>query len=228
MVKKTNGNEFNGAERPTTGRRRLKPDDRERLIVQEAIKFFAEVGFEGRTRDLAKRIGVTQPLLYRYFPNKDCLIERVYQEVYLGRLNPKWPDLVTDRSLSLRQRLLTFYTEYQTAIYNYEWVRIFMFSGLRGVGINERYLNVMQQRILEPICHELRAEHALPEGANITISDLEMELIWGLHGQFFYRAIRKWIYNLPVPDDFSDILANDVDAYIETAPRVVKKLLAAH
>ena len=52
-------------------RRRLKREDRERMIVERAIEFFAEVGFAGQTRELAQRIGVTQPLLYRYFPTKE-------------------------------------------------------------------------------------------------------------------------------------------------------------
>jgi len=58
-------------------RRRLPRHERERLIVEEAVRFFAEVGFEGQTRALAQRLGVTQPLLYRYFPDKGALIERL-------------------------------------------------------------------------------------------------------------------------------------------------------
>ena len=46
-------------------KKRLTPSDREQEIIDEAVQFFAEVGFGGRTRDLAKRIGITQPLLYR-------------------------------------------------------------------------------------------------------------------------------------------------------------------
>jgi AcrR family transcriptional regulator len=64
-------------------RKRLPRNEREQMIVQEAIRFFAEVGFEGQTRELARRLGITQPLIFRYFPTKDDLIERVYQEVYL-------------------------------------------------------------------------------------------------------------------------------------------------
>lgn len=206
--------------------RRLQPIDREKLIVEEAIKFFAEVGFEGRTRDLAKRIGVTQPLLYRYFPNKESLIERVYQEVYLGRLKPEWTTLIMDRSRPLSDRLLAFYAQYQTAVSNYEWVRIFMFSGLRNVGINERYLAVLEERILRPMCSELRAEHNFPDILQVPISSEEMELVWSLHGQFFYRAVRKWIYNLPTPDDLSEILQYDIDCYLEMAPRLLEKKFA--
>ena len=171
----------------TPKRRRLQPDDREKLILQEAIKFFADVGFEGRTRDLAKRIGVTQPLLYRYFPNKESLVERVYEEVYLGRLDPEWTERLTDRSVPLRKRLIAFYTDYQGAVSNYEWVRIFMYSGLRGVGINQRYLAVLEERVLTPIYRELRVHAGLPEHAGQPVPAQDMELIWSLHGQFFYR-----------------------------------------
>ncbi|WP_455722275.1 TetR family transcriptional regulator [Xanthobacter autotrophicus] len=62
-------------------RRRLSPAERERDIVAGAVAFFAEHGFDGATRDLARRLGITQPLLYRYFPGKDALLDRVYQEV---------------------------------------------------------------------------------------------------------------------------------------------------
>jgi AcrR family transcriptional regulator len=73
-----------------SARKRLQPFDRERLIVEAAVRFFAENGFEGQTRKLAASLGITQPLLYRYFPSKEALIERVYQEVFIGRWNPDW------------------------------------------------------------------------------------------------------------------------------------------
>ena len=207
------------------GRKRLQPDEREKLIVKEAIKYFADVGFDGGTRELARRIGVTQPLLYRYFPNKESLIERVYQEVYLGRLKPEWTNLITNRSIPLQQRLLIFYSDYQKAIFDYEWVRIFMFSGLRGVGINEKYLDVMEERILRPICAELRAENGFPDIQTFPITPYEMELIWGLHGQNFYRAVRKLIYDLPVPSDLSRILAHEIDAFLTMAPKELANIL---
>ena len=228
MVTKPVNHEAPVPKKKPAARKRLQPIDREKLIVEEAIKFFAEVGFEGRTRDLAKRIGVTQPLLYRYFPNKESLIERVYQEVYLGRLKPEWTSLIMDRSLSLSDRLLGFYTQYQSAVSNYEWVRIFMFSGLKSVGINERYLAVLEERILRPICTELRAEHEFPDILQVPISSEEMELVWSLHGQFFYRAVRKWIYNLPTPDDVSEILRYDIDCYLEMAPQLLGKKFAEY
>lgn len=61
--------------------RRMNPVEREQMIVRKAVKFFAEHGFDASTRELAKHIGVTQSLLYRYFPTKQALIEKVYSHV---------------------------------------------------------------------------------------------------------------------------------------------------
>jgi AcrR family transcriptional regulator len=47
--------------------RRLSPEEREQQIVEKAIQHFTRNGFGGSTRELARQIGVTQPLLYRFF-----------------------------------------------------------------------------------------------------------------------------------------------------------------
>jgi AcrR family transcriptional regulator len=69
--------------RARTKQKRLAPDDRRREFVAKATEFFSEEGFGGGTRALAHRLGVTQPLLYRYFPSKDDLIKEVYRTVYI-------------------------------------------------------------------------------------------------------------------------------------------------
>ena len=112
--------------------KRLSGPQREEHIIQEAIKFFSEVGFGGDTRELAKRLGVTQSLLYKYFPSKEALINRVFEVVYMGRWSPFWESVIQDRSLTLTERLTRLYTEYAKAALTRDWVRIFMFSGLRA------------------------------------------------------------------------------------------------
>jgi AcrR family transcriptional regulator len=69
--------------KPARGKqKRLPPDRRRRGFVAKATEFFSEHGFGGGTRDLARRLGVSQPLLHRYFPSKDDLIREVYRTVY--------------------------------------------------------------------------------------------------------------------------------------------------
>lgn len=188
-------------------RRRLPPKERREQIVNEAVRFFAEVGLEGNTRQLAKRLGVTQSLLFKYFATKEELLEAVYEKVYLGRLSNDWPDRLTDRSVPLRARLLAFYTEYSGLIFEHDWMRIFMFSGLAGAALNNRYLEHLGNVILRPV---------LAETAALTSGQTQptMEDLWNLHGGIVYIGIRTHIYGLPAPDHPEEVIARAIDKYL--------------
>ena len=190
-------------------RRRLPPEERRRQIVEGAVTFFADVGLDGKTRDLATRLGITQSLLFNYFANKAEIIEAVYAHVYLDRLSEDWPRRLTDRSVPLRERLLTFYSEYSELIFEYEWMRIFMFSGLAGAELNRRYLKHMGTVILLPLLEEIRAE------APQEVSP-EMEDIWNLHGGIVYIGIRRHIYQVPTPEDPSRAIERAVDRFLQS------------
>ncbi|MFK4659146.1 AcrR family transcriptional regulator, partial [Bradyrhizobium japonicum] len=164
-------------------RRNMRAADRERAIVDEAIRFFAEHGFEGQTRELAKRMGITHSAIYRHFPSKEALIERVYQEVYLSRWSPDWGSMIRDRSLSLEARLTRFYLDYVERVFEYNWVRIFVFSGMKSFGITGRYLDIVRREIIEPAAAELRHDLKLPDAKSHPLSERETELFWGLHGR---------------------------------------------
>lgn len=204
------------------GKRRLSPEQRSQDFVKKAIEFFAEVGFDGGTRDLAKRLGVTQPLLYRYFPTKDDLIKEVYRVVYLNRWKPEWDALLQDRSLPLRERLERFYGDYTAAIFNREWMRIYMFSGLRGVQINKWYQQLVEERILKRICVELRHAFGLPEDVSLIGPD-EMEVAWTLHGGIVYFGVREHIYDLPVPKDRAHLISTALDVFFEGGAETLRK-----
>ena len=189
-------------------RRRLHPDERRQLIVDGAVAFFAEVGLDGKTRDLAKRLGITQSLLFNYFANKDALIEAVYEQVYLNRLSPDWPRRLIDRDVPLRSRLLAFYADYSELIFEYEWMRIFMFSGLAGAELNRRYLEHMHIMILHPLIDEIRASSSRA----ITPS---MEDLWNLHGGIVYIGIRQHIYLMPCPEDPLKAIEKAIDRFLK-------------
>ena len=195
--------------------RRLSPADREQQIVGEAVRFFAEVGFSGQTRELAKRLGITQPLLYRYFPTKRDLIDRVFREIYLNRLDPDWSELLADRSRPLADRLVEFYLLYAEATHTYEWIRIYMFSALAGEDLNRRYTAIAEDKILKPICAELRHHCGLPGADVIPISALELEQVWIMHGGLFYYAVRKHIYQSEVEEDYAAIVSRAVAVTLE-------------
>src|SRR5207247_9833454 len=97
------------SKRAEAKQKRLSPDDRRREFVAKATEFFSEEGFGGGTRALARRLGVTQPLLYRYFPSKDDLIKEVYRTVYLDPLETGWEKLLRDRSRPIARSLPHLY-----------------------------------------------------------------------------------------------------------------------
>ena len=135
---------------------------------------------------------MTQPLLYRYFPSKDDLIKEVYRTVYLEPLDTGWEKLLADRSRPIRHRLQEFYSAYTDAIFTRKWLRIYLYSGLKGLDINRWYVGVVRDKILTRIIRECRHEAGLPVQSKPTASELEMA--WVFHGGIFYYGIRKYIY----------------------------------
>ncbi|MGU7772612.1 TetR/AcrR family transcriptional regulator [Burkholderia sp. MR1-5-21] len=202
--------------------RRLTPEARERQIVEKAVEHFATHGFSGSTRELARQIGVTQPLLYRYFPSKEALIDRVYDEVYTW--NPEWEKLIADRSIPLQERLVTFYRSYAQTILRREWIRTFIFAGLSREGFNTRYLSRLRERVFLPVLRELRHAYDIVTPASAAQRDAEIELIWSLHASIFYLGVRKWVYGLPVPDDLDTEIERQIDAFLHGTPAALKQL----
>lgn len=204
--------------RAGTKQRRLSPDDRRREFVATATEFFSEEGFGGGTRALARRLGVTQPLLYRYFPSKDDLIKEVYRTVYLDPLETGWEKLLTDRSRSLRSRLLEFYRTYTDAIFTRKWLRIYLYSGLKGLDINRWYVGMVEDKILTRIIREYR--HDVGLAVQNKPSAAELELAWVLHGGIFYYGVRKYIYESPVLEDKEQVIGDALDVFLAGFERV--------
>lgn len=206
---------------PAAPRRRLAPEDREHLIVQEAIGFFSKHGFAASTRDLARELGITQPLLYRYFPTKEALVDRVYEEVFVRRWNPEWEEWLADRAVPLAERLKRYLKDYARFVLRGEWVRIFMYAGLSRGGINQKYLARLRERHFVVIARELRHEYGIPEPADADALDEEVELIWAMHSSVFYIGVRKWIYDLPTPKHLERLIDMRVDAFLAGVPSVL-------
>ncbi|QUS38072.1 TetR/AcrR family transcriptional regulator [Tardiphaga alba] len=211
------------ARTPRKEPQRLDPSEREAIIVREAVKFFAEYGFEGQTRELAKRLKITQPLLYRYFPSKEALIERVYQEIFVGRWNPSWEALIDDREAPLIDRLKAFYRGYAKAILNYEWIRLFMFAGLKDLDFNARYLEMLRERAFFRIIAALRAAHERPDLSSVPPSVMEIEMVWGLHASIFYLGVREYIYGMPLGADVDAIVDAKVTTFLEGIAPVLQE-----
>lgn len=207
---------------PSSITRRLSAEDRENQIVEKAVQHFTRHGFDGSTRELARQLGVTQPLLYRYFPSKEALIDRVYAEVFDA--SPTWENVLSDRSIPLDERLHRFYLSYSAVILREEWIRIFIFAGLTREGINKKYLNKLRSKVFVPVLEEVRHAFGISEPIDADVLDAEVELVWGLHASIFYLGVRKWIYGLKIPKDIDSVIRAKVDTFLSGAPAVMREM----
>jgi AcrR family transcriptional regulator len=203
-------------------RRRLAPEDRQEQILQAAIAFFARHGFEASTRDLASEIGITQPLLYRYFPTKESLIDSVYEEIFVRRWNPEWEEWLADRAVPLEARLQRYLVDYGRFVLRSDFVRIFIQAGLSREGINQKYLARLRERHFVLIAREMRQTFGIPEPKDQAALDEEIELIWAMHSSVFYLGVRKWIYQLPTPREVERVIDLRVRAFLSGVPAVLK------
>jgi AcrR family transcriptional regulator len=181
------------------------------MILDAAIEFFAERGFAAQTRELAERLGISEPLIYRYFPTKDALIQRVFQEVIESRWDVEWATLLRDRRVPLRERLVDFYQRYLDAIDDAIWIRIVMYASLDGLDMTRHYITGHVDDVMGIIATEVSASMELEQ-------EIDRELMWGLQSTLIYYLVRKHIHVTPVAQDRSAVVAIAVNAFVDGLP----------
>ena len=202
---------------PAPPRRRLSVEERERQIVDGAIRFFAEHGMDAQMRELAQAIGVTHALVYHYFPTKQALVDRVYQEVFEGRWKPEWEALLDDRQLGVEEKLVRFYVDYARTVLTRDFVRIIIFSGLTDRSIPDRFFAMLGERLFPRLVRETRRCRGSTSRAKT--SAREFELLMGLHGGVFYGGMRFFVYGQPMHPqqmalDDEAVIADRVRSYL--------------
>ena len=187
--------------------RRLKPAERERLILNEAKLYFSERGLNGGTEELAKRLGVTQPLLFRYFPTKIAMIDRIFHEIEDSAFDPEWVSDLADESVPLEDRLVTFYCSYSSRVMTKENFRLFLYGGLAWSGQpTHRYYGQMRRSIYPTIARALRA--SFPPGARAKgrVTDKELEMVLTLHAMIYHLGVRRWVFSIPLKGKIADVI----------------------
>jgi hypothetical protein len=81
---------------------------------------------------------------------------------------------------------------------------------------------MIQNKVIAPLAIELRSLAGDAYIRNSPPSPEELEIAWGLHGELFYLAIRRWIYRMPVQDDLNGIIENAIVRFLRGAPAAVR------
>lgn len=175
---------------------RLASGTRRALILEAAIRFFAENGFSGTIRDLASSMGVSSALIFRYFRTKEELITAAYETLYVQKIDSEWIKLLSDRSVSIEQRLRAFYRSYIAVSDDYRWIRVAVGASLSNLPLVKDYLDSFMAPILDRMAKEI---HFARTGEELTGMDREeRELFWHLHSSLVYLLIRKHVYHSTV------------------------------
>ena len=187
----------------------------------EAAKLFAERGFDAGTSELAERLGIAQPLLYRYFRNKDDLIQKVYGKAYASEpIWHAWEKIVDDSSRSFRDRLIDFYMSYSEITWSYKFTRMALWANLSRPELNSAYYIGVRTRIFPRIIREMRAHLGIVRrGARPT--KLEFELVHSLHGMMYHLAIRRWVHAKPFRDNVRALIELKIDLFLYGATEIL-------
>lgn len=203
--------------------RRLQHSERKRYILEEATQHFADHGFDLSTPDLAKRLGIAQSLLYRYYATKQDLIRDVHSSISPTEESyDRWIEGLKDRSTPLRDRLRQFYLSYSDEVWGYQRVRIIMWANLLQPELNKPYYDILQERVFPVIAEELRAvAGAGPK--RIGSMQREIEMIRSLHGAMYHMAaIRRWILAPPrLEGDLTPLIELKIDLFLRGAKDVL-------
>ena len=205
-------------------RSRLRPVDRERMIIDEAVRYFAEVGLGGSTNALAKRLGITQPLLFNYFPTKENLISRIYDELIPHIWKPAWRQQILDRSTPLGDRLTRFYCEYAKTVLARDQFRLFLFAGIVDFErFGTRYNGLLRREIFPAIGQALMTEFAPAARPGANAAAFGAELAHTLHGMIYHLALRKWVYLPPLDGEIADFVPAKVSLFLEGASKQIAR-----
>ena len=80
-----------------------EPEERRQEIFDAALKLFGEKGYEKITiTDIAKSIGVSQGLCYRYFPSKEVLFDSAIEQ-YADILVSQFAEMAENIHMPLKQ-----------------------------------------------------------------------------------------------------------------------------
>lgn len=201
-------------------RKRLGHEERKALILDRAADYLSENGFPVDTRRLAAAAGISQRLIYYFFPNKQALIDEVYNTAIQGPFKLRWLEDLKDRSQPIPVRLRHFYKDYFETLLTRRWTRLLIYSSFSEENMAPRYIQGIILRLLETIVEEV----AVDQGVTLpTRKPLIHEIGWVLHGAVSHLAIRRHLFhaNVNVPVDL--VVNAQITAFLIGFPSMVKE-----
>jgi AcrR family transcriptional regulator len=202
-------------------RRRLQPEVRRDQILVAAIELITAQGLDFSTRDLARRLSISHPLLFRYFDSKEAILEAVYDEVFIGRYTNELQTILNENATDQIEKWTRFYVAYFPRIYDETWIRIFVASAFNNQMISQRYLRNVVEPLIESLAKDTERHVLGRTSSDRKLRKLSRELAWALHSSMFYTGVRRWIFLLSVPEEVASYVPDKVRAHFTGARSVL-------
>jgi AcrR family transcriptional regulator len=181
---------------------RMPSEERRLQILNAAIDLLCESGDGLHTRTLAKRLGVSHALLFKYFSSKSDILDAVFQTVYIDRFPEPLSRKVETASEDIPGKWASIYTEYAPRIFELRWVRIFVSTALNREPISNRYFELVVVPLVTRLAEDTeRYCLGRVQKPNSILRAASLELAWTTHSALFYSGLRRWVYELPVNDN---------------------------
>ena len=140
--------------------------------------------------------------------------------MFEGIVSQKWADAEIERLLDTSSPLLDRLTKFYQDIVgrrSKQGVRLFMRAGLDDQQLAARYTYPLNEHVLTPVITALRKEAGLAQPIEKPVLRAECELVMMLHGALAHIGMRKHIYDSPLPDDLGELVAFNVECFLEGA-----------
>jgi AcrR family transcriptional regulator len=197
---------------------RLPAHDRRAQILDAAFEVFSEKGFHGaRTRELAKRAGVSEALVFSHFPTKEALIRAIIDRVGFEDLVPFLEQRLG--SLAPREALLVIAERLLTNLRDRPHVfRVVFFGLLETPEMAATFYQKFLSRLLALETRLFRRAFAEGAGHDGSRAADPAVVARSFHGSLMYYNMAGAIVRLePIPSDPKSLARSIVNLYLPEA-----------
>ena len=203
---------------------RLPARDRRAQILDAALEVFSEKGFHGtRTRELAKRAGVSEALVFSHFPTKEALIRAILDRLGFEDLVPFLEERLGSMPpraalLALAERVLTNLRDRPQVF------RVVFFGLLETPELAAHFYQKFLSRLLALETQLFRRAFAEGGGTNGSRAVDPAVVARSFHGSLMFYNIAGAIIRLePIPRDPKSLAREIVNLYLPVAPAAGKE-----
>lgn len=170
-------------------RKNLTADERRATILSAALELFSRRGFSGTTvRQLARKAGVTEAVLYQHFPSKEALFNAILERRMDENRRSFFPVEIakTKQDQVLLETIIGTYLKRYTE--DSSFMRILLFSALEGHALAQEYVRGPMQEFFDFFGSYL--EERMKDGAMKNMDgELASRLIMGM--AFAFTLLRE-------------------------------------